>query len=209
MISVRPLEKIMDSQAKVAILRVLSCGSAQRMGGNEIARAAGFSAPSAHDALKALQAAHVVTMELIGNQHIYALNRRYRIVEKVILPMFQAEAGWKKDAGERIRGGMKDAGILEAVSSVILYGSFQKGTAKPASDLDLAVIVKKAKDLEKVEDAFLGPIAADLGVYLGVRIDSYIKSADQFRSLLKENKPPVSTMIKAYSVLYGKEPLEI
>jgi len=209
MINIRPLEKILDSQAKVAIMRVLSSGVDQRMGGSEIARVAGFSIPSTHDALKALHAASIVTMEMIGNQHVYALNRKDRIVQKVILPMFKAEGNWKKDLKERIVQGMKDAGILKAVTSVILYGSVQQGSSKPESDLDLAIIVKMPPDLEKVKDAFLGPIAADLSAYLGLRLDAYIKTAEEFSKLLKRNSPPVSTLIKAYSVLYGKEPLEV
>ena len=209
MTGVRPLEKILDAQAKVAVLRVLSSGIDRRMGGSEIARVAGFSVPSTHDALKALHAASIVTMELIGNQHVYALNLKDRIVQKVILPMFKAEANWKKDAQEKIIQGMKDARILQSVISVILYGSVQQGSAKPGSDLDLAIIVKTAPDLEKVKDAFLGPIAVDLSAYFGLRLDAYIKTAEEFRKLLKRNSPPVSTLIKAYSVLYGKEPLEV
>lgn len=209
MINVRPLEKILDSQAKVAILRVLSGGIDRHMGASDIARAVQFSIPSTHDALKALHGLSIVTMEMLGNQHVYALNRKDRIVQKIILPMFKAEGNWKKDLKERIVQVMKDAGILQTVTSVILYGSVQQGSAKPESDLDLAIIVKMTPDLEKVRDAFLGPIAADLSAYLGLRMDAYIKSAEEFSKLLKRNSPPVSTLIKAYSVLYGKEPLEI
>ncbi|MFA5259609.1 MAG: nucleotidyltransferase domain-containing protein [Candidatus Omnitrophota bacterium] len=207
MINIRPLEKILDSQTKVAILRVLSSGADRRMGGSEIARAAGFSIPSTHDSLKALHATGIVTMELFGNQHIYALNRKDRIVQKVILPMFKAEGNWKKDARDRIVQGMKETGVLTLVVSVILYGSVQQGSAKPGSDLDIAVIVKN--DLGKVKDAFLGPIAADFAAYFGMRLDAYIKTAEEFSKMLKRNSPPVSTLMKAYSVLYGKEPLEI
>lgn len=207
MTNVRPLEKILDSQTKVAILRVLSSGVDRRMGGSEIARAAGFSIPSTHDSLKALHAAGIVMMELLGNQHVYALNRKDRIVQKVILPMFKAEGDWKQDAKERIVQGMKDAGVLRSVVSVILYGSVQQGSAKPGSDLDIAVIVKN--DLGKVQDAFLGSISADFAAYFGMRLDAYIKTAEEFSKMLKRNSPPVSTLMKAYSVLYGKEPLEI
>ncbi|HSV43609.1 MAG TPA: nucleotidyltransferase domain-containing protein [Candidatus Bathyarchaeia archaeon] len=207
MTNVRPLEKILDSQTKVAILRVLSSGVDRHMGGSEIARAAGFSIPSTHDSLKALHAAGIVMMELLGNQHVYALNRKDRIVQKVILPMFKAEGDWKQDAKERIVQGMKDAGVLRSVVSVILYGSVQQGSAKPGSDLDIAVIVKN--DLGKVQDAFLGSISADFAAYFGMRLDAYIKTAEEFSKMLKRNSPPVSTLMKAYSVLYGKEPLEI
>jgi predicted nucleotidyltransferase len=209
MITVRSLEKILDSQTKIAILRVLASGIVRRMGGSEIARAAGFSVPSTHDSLKALHAAGIVMMERIGNQHVYILNHKDRIVQKVIVPMFKTEGDWKKDAGERIIQGMKDGGILQSVVSVILYGSMQRGDAKPGSDMDLAVVVRKGVDLEKVKDVFLGMVAADLGGYFAIKVDVYIKSSDEFRVLLKGNKPPVSTLMKAYSTLYGKEPLEI
>ena len=206
---VRPLEKILDSEAKVAILRVLSTGVDRHMGGSEIARSAGFSIPSTHDSLKALHAVGVVTMELLGNQHVYALNRKDRIVHKVILPMFKADGNWKKDLKERVVHGMQDASILQSVISVILYGSVQQGSAKQGSDLDLAIIARSAADLPSVREAYLGPIAQDLSAYIGMRLDAYIKTSEEFSKMLKRNSPPVSTLMKAYSVLYGKEPLEI
>ncbi len=207
--NVRPLEKILDSQAKVAILRVLSSGVNRRMGGSDIARSAGFSVPSSHDALKALHAMGLVTMELLGNQHVYALNRKDRIIQKIILPMFKAEGGWKKDLKEKLTQGMREAGILSSVASVILYGSVQRGEAKPRSDLDLAIIVKMSANTVEVRDAFLGPIAAEIAAYCGMRLDVYIKSTREFSEMLKRNSPPLSELMKAYSVLYGKEPLEI
>ena len=209
MTDLRPLEKILDSQTKVALLRVLSSGVDRRMGGSEIARVAGFSVPSTHDALKALHTAGVVTMELLGNQHVYAMNRKDRIVQKIILPMFKSEGGWRKDLKEKLIKGMRGAGILLSVDSVILYGSVQQGSAKSGSDLDLAIIVKQTGDQVKVREAFLGPIAADIAAYFGMRLDAYIKSAREFSEMLKRNSPPLSELMKAYSVLYGKEPLEI
>ena len=209
MINSRPLEKILDSQIKVAIMRVLSSGVDRRMGGSEIARATGFSIPSTHDSLKALYAVGVVTMELLGNQHVYALNRKDRIVQKIILPMFKAEGNWRKDIKEKIVQGMKDAGILQSVVSVILYGSVQQGSAKPGSDLDLAVLVKSAANLQRVRESFMGPLAQDFAAYFGMRLDPYIKTAEEFSKMLKRNSPPISTLMKAYAVLYGKEPLEI
>ena len=209
MINEHPLENILDSRVKMAILRVLSSGADRRLGGSEIARMIGFSVPSTHDALKVLHTARVVTMELFGNQHVYALNRKDRIVQKIILPMFKVEVSWKKDVKDRVIQGMKAASILQSVVSVILYGSIQRGDAKPGCDLDLAVIVKASGDTVKVRDAFLGSIAADFEVYFGLKLDAYIKTAEEFSAMLKRNSPVTAEVIKAYSVLYGKEPLEI
>lgn len=207
--NVRPLEKVLDSQAKVAILRVLASGVDRHMGGSDIARSAGFSIPSTHDALKALLAMGVVTMELLGNQHVYAINCKDRIVSKIILPMFKVEGGWRKDLKEKLILGMRAAGILLSVDSVILYGSVQQGSAKSGSDLDLAIIVKQSGDMVKVREAFLGPIAVEIAAYFGMRLDAYIKSAREFGEMRKRKSPPISDLMKAYSVVYGKEPLEI
>ncbi len=75
----------------------------------------------------------VNALELFGNQHVYALNRKDRIVRKIILPMFNVEASWKKDVNGRV--------ILSA--------------------------------------------------------------------MLKRKSPVMADVMKAYSVLYGKEPLEM
>jgi hypothetical protein len=42
-----------------------------------------------------------------------------------------------------------------------------------------------------------------------VHLDAYIKTKEEFRVRLKKNLSPISTLMKAYSVIYGKEPLEI
>jgi predicted nucleotidyltransferase len=209
MIKVRPLENILDSGLKIAILRVLSSGTDRRLGGSEIARLAGFSVPSTHEALKGLHTARVVTMELFGNQHVYALNLKDRIVQKIILPMFKADADWKRDFKERIIKGLKDAGAMHAIVSLILHGSIQREDAKPGCDLDLAVIVKGAGDLPKVKDVFRGPIASDFKDYFALPVDAYIKTAEEFSTMLKRKSPVTAEVMKSYSVLYGKEPLDI
>lgn len=209
MINVHPLENILDSETKIAILRVLSYGADRRLGGSEIARMTGFSVPSTHDALKVLNAARVVTMELLGNQHVYALNRADRIVQKIILPMFKVEADWKKDLKERIIKGIKEAGAMQAIVSLILHGSIQRGDAKPGCDLDLAVIVKGAGDLAKVKEVFLGAISLDIEAYFGLKLDAYIKTAEEFGAMLKRKSPVTAEVMKAYAVLYGRDPLEL
>jgi predicted nucleotidyltransferase len=87
------------------------------------------------------------------------------------------------------------------------YGSIEKGTAGKGSDV--AVVVSKTADIKAVVDVFISIIMPKFKSYFGVQLDSYIKSSSEFRGRLKKNLPPVSTLMKSYTTLYGKEPLEV
>ena len=169
----------------------------------------GYSVPSTHESLKDLHSRNILTLEIIGKQHIYALNENDRIVRKIIRPMFKAESGVKEEIRDFLLSEMKKAGIRKRLVSLILYGSAQKGAAIKGSDVDIAVILSNAADVARVTDIFVSTIAPQFRAYFGVQLDFYVKSAADFRGRLKKNLPPVSTLIKSYSVLYGKEPLEV
>jgi predicted nucleotidyltransferase len=124
--------------------------------------------------------------------------------------MFAAESNIKNEIRDFLLKEFKRTKIRSKIISLILYGSMQTDTAKKGSDIDIAVVVvSRAADLNLVENAFLSEIAPRFKTYFGVQMDSYIKSAAEFKKRLKKNQPPVSTLMKSYSVLYGKEPLEI
>lgn len=203
------IEEIVDSPSKVAILRLFITRKNLKATGRQIAKLIGYSAPSTHDSLKSLHGSNILKLDIIGKQHIYALNEDDRIVQKIIRPMFTAESNVKNEIRDFLLKESRRAKIMVKIVSLILYGSIQSGTAKKGSDVDIAVVVSKSAHMEQIEDIFLSGIAAKFRTYFGVRLHPYIKSAAEFKERLKKNQPPVSTLMKSYSVLYGKEPLEI
>ena len=203
------ISEILDSPSKIAILRVLASRKGLKATGREIARLSGYSVPSTHESLKDLHARNILHLEIIGKQHIYALNEEDRIVQKIIRPMFETESGIKEDIRNFLSEEIRKTGLKQTIVSLILYGSAQKDTAQNGSDVDIAVVVGKMADVERVSDVFISKIIERFKAYFGTQLDPYIKSATEFRGRLKKNLPPVSTLMKAYSVLYGKEPLEI
>ncbi|MBF0511582.1 MAG: nucleotidyltransferase domain-containing protein [Candidatus Omnitrophica bacterium] len=203
------IDEIIASPCKAAILRVMTSRQGFKATGRQIALLAGFSAPSTHECLKYLHARNVLLLEVIGKQHIYALNEADRLVQKVIRPMFKAVSSIKEEIGSFIVKEMKREGVQKSVAAVFLYGSVQKGKAVTGSDVDVAVVVAKASNVESVSQALVLTIAPRFKSYFGAQLDPYVKSTDEFRGMLKKNQPPVSTLIKSYSVLYGKEPLEV
>jgi len=209
MVKTFQIEEIVNSPSKVAILRLFTSRKNFRATGRQIAKLIGYSAPSTHDSLKDLHGRNILKLDIIGKQHIYTLNEEDRIVQKIIRPMFIAESNIKNEIREFILKELKRTKIKAKIVSLILYGSMQTETAKRGSDIDIAVVVPKAAGLRSVEDAFLSEIAPKFKTYFGAQLDPYIKSAIEFKERLKKNQPPVSTLMKSYSVLYGKEPLEI
>ncbi len=203
------IHEVIDSPSKVAILRVLASRKGLKATGREIAKLAGFSVPSTHDSLKALHERNILNLEIIGKQHIYSLNEDDRLVQKIIRPMFAAEGGIKDEICNFLLTEIKKAGIKREIVSLILYGSAQRGLAVKNSDVDVAVIVDRLANVSKVEDIFISTIQPRFKAYFGVQLDPYVKAASEFRDFLKKNLPPVSTLIKSYSVLNGKEPLEV
>jgi predicted nucleotidyltransferase len=203
------IDDIIASPCKVGILRALVVRRGFRATGRAIARLIGFSAPSTHEALKALHAGNILTLEAVGRQHIYSLNEDDRLVRKLIRPMFEAEGGLKDEIRGFIVKEMEHSSIRKAVAAVYLYGSLQKGAAVQGSDVDIAVVVHRAAQVERVAEAFVATIAPRFRAYFGAQLDPYVKSAGEFRDLLKKQRPPVSTLVRSYSVLVGREPLEV
>ena len=203
------ISEIIDSPSKLAILRVLSSRKGFKATGREIAKLSGFSVPSTHESLKSLHDRNILHLEIIGKQHIYTLNEEDRLVQKIIRPMFEAENGIKNEIRDFLLDEIKKVGVKQKIISLILFGSVQKGTAVKGSDIDVAIIVHKASDAKQVANIFISTIASKFKSYFGVQLDPYVKSALEFRDRLRKNLPPVSMLMKSYSVLYGKEPLEI
>jgi len=209
MVTTFQVEDIVDSPSKLAILRVFASHRGLKATGRQIAKLVGYSAPSTHDSLKNLHERNILKLDIIGKQHIYTLNEGDRIVQKIIRPMFAAESNFKNEIRDFLLDEFKKNKIKAKIASLILYGSVQTEKAKKGSDVDVAVVVSQALDLRQVEDVFLSKITQRFKTYFGVQVDPYIKSAAEFRDRLRKNKSPVSTLMKSYSVLYGKEPLEM
>lgn len=204
------LDTILDSRTKVKIIRLFISRTPDfRSSGREIAKLIKVSPPATHTALKELHSQNILNLEIIGRQHIYSLNTKDRMVRDMLTPIFKKELSFNKDIKTFLLSKIKESGITQKISSLVLYGSLQRGQAGPGSDIDVAVVVKNKKDLQNVEDKFINEIAVQFHEYFGVHLDAYIKPKDKFVKRLKRRLPPVSTLIKSYSVVFGKDPLEL
>ncbi|HPN87855.1 MAG TPA: nucleotidyltransferase domain-containing protein [Candidatus Omnitrophota bacterium] len=203
------INEIVDSPSKLAILRIFCSRKGFKATGREIAKLCGYSVPATHESLKNLNSRNILNLEVIGKQHIYTLNEEDRFVRKVIRPLFESEGNIKDEIRDFLLKELKSAGVKQKIVSLIFYGSAQRNEAGKNSDADVFVVVKKSVDVKSVSDVFVSVVMGKFKSYFGIQLDPYIKSAADFRSQLKKNLPPVSTLMKSYIVLYGKEPLEV
>jgi predicted nucleotidyltransferase len=202
------LNSILNSEIKIRIIRLFaSRGVGYQATGREIARLVETTAPTAHAALKDLYAYHILNYVISGRNHLYSLNRETRSVKEILLPMLQKENDFKKDAFKFILGLLKENKSINRIISIIFYGSQQKEKSNESSDIDIAVIVRGNSDKKIIEDLFIENIISPFYNYFGVSLDTYIKTRKDFTDRLRKDLPPVSALMKSYSVIYGEDPL--
>lgn len=168
-----------------------------------------MSAPAVHAALKDLFNQDVLTMEIIGKQHIYSLNSKNRVVKDILEPSFKKELSLQEDIKHFLLKKFGESGIKRKIESLILYGSLQRAKATGTSDVDIAVIVKDKEDAKDIEDKIVGDISRQFKEYFGLNLDAYIKSEAEFINRIEKKLPPVSSLMESYSVFFGKDPKEL
>jgi predicted nucleotidyltransferase len=203
------LDIILNTKTKVKIIRLfVSRTDDFRSSGREIAKWIKVSPPATHTALKELYNQSILNLEVIGKQHIYSLNNKNRIVKDILKPSFKKELSIKEDIKHFLNKKIEEEKIKHKLSSLILYGSLQRRRTTGLSDVDIAVIVKYKRDVKEIEDKFIENIGIEFSEYFGVHLDAYVKSKDGFVYRMKKHLPPVLSLMKSYSVIFGEDPLE-
>ncbi len=206
----KALDNILDMPSKVKILRLFASKRGDFIaGGREIARLAGISPPAAHAALKELYSAGVLKRNISGRQHLYSLNMENRNVKSIIIPAFRKELSARKDIIKFLKERIKFYGLKNKILSLVIYGSFQRRSSDESSDVDVAVVLKKNASRREVEDYFIEKISAEFYDRFAVHLDAYVKGNREFMKLLKNNLPPVSTLLESYDVVYGTDPMDM
>ena len=205
----KSLDSILNTNAKVKIIRLFTSHLEDFMAsGREISRAISVTAPATHTALKELYEQGILKREIKGKFHLYRLNTKSRIVKAILVPAFRKENSFLKDAVSFIVQALRKNKIANKLSSVVLYGSQYTKKATLESDIDIAVVVKNAKDIKTIEDIFIEKISSEFEEYFQIRIDTYIKTKKEFISRLKKKLSPVASLMKSYSVIYGEDPID-
>lgn len=204
------LDKILNTNSKIKIIRLfISRRQDFIASGRQIARMVKISPPAVHVALKDLYNQNVLKREIIGRQHLYSINNNNRVVKNILVPTFTGEFSIKGDIINFLKRQIVVNKLRKNILSIILYGSFQMGETEQTSDVDIAIIVTTTRSQLQIERIFIEKISEKFYDQFGIHLDTYIKTKTEFLNRLKKNLPPVSTLIQSYSVIYGKDPIDL
>ncbi len=139
----QPLQDILSSSAKVAVLRVF-CEANSPLSGRETVRRARISYGPGWAALQDLVRSGVLIKRDLGRASAYELRDPDGALLQALRGLFDTE----RARSEQITDDL-GAGLPEALS-IILYGSEARGEAKAGSDTDILIVVEeKTSDLEE------------------------------------------------------------
>jgi len=204
------LDGVLGSRTKLRILRLFASRTeAFTASGREIAKWTALSPPAAHAALKDLLDRKVLKREILGNQHLYSLDRSGRIVRDILMPAFRREGGLKEDIRNFLLRRIEDAEAADLIVSLVLYGSLAMGKTHVASDCDIAVVAIHPKAKERLEKLFQDEIIGEFNSEFGIHLDPYVQTIEEFRTKMKNKRSPISTLMLGYEIILGKDPIEI
>lgn len=201
------LNKILDNEAKIKILRFLVKTSGQ-WNGRQIAREIGAAPATTHKALKSLSKEGVLTLRNVGKTHLYNLNEKTYLVSDLLRPLFVKEDKVLNSIIETIRRKINISSVKEDITSVSLFGSVSLAKERPSSDIDLAVIIRNAKSRQKTEGLF-EEIDKEISSKFGNTVSPYINTETEFRAKHKKKLAVIKKILANNKRIYGKEVKEI
>jgi len=200
---VNSLESILGQVSKIRVLRFLA-NTGMEFNGQEIASAVGLSHVQVHAVLKELNRRDVVGMRRVGKAILYRLNPKNELVRKIIIPLFEKEAGLKNMLSDTLIKYLK----RPAPKSVILFGSFASGEARPDSDIDVLIVASRKEDVGALDESLK---RAEVGITAGFgnRLAPIVMHEAEFKKRFKRKDKFVLNIARQGSVIFGKTINEI
>lgn len=191
------LDNVFNTWSNIAVLRVLN---RVRIGlsGREIAKQAKMSAPSCLDALSSLENLNIVIRHRGGREHLFFLNREHYIVQKIIIPSFNAEKKFPTDIYNYI-----EEKLQKYSTSLIVFGSTARKEEVIDSDFDLCVVYDDSKLKGKIEQIIITESETLFKKY-GILLSTFYITEKEFIKRAKSQRPPVKEILKDGLVISGK-----
>lgn len=90
--------------------------------------------------------------------------------------------------------------------AIVLFGSYAKGTAHQASDVDLLVIARRLPR-GRARDALLQNQFDDLVIETGISVMPILMTYDELRREIRHLGPLLFGVVTGYRIVWGKLPL--
>lgn len=146
-----PLTGLLGSAGNVRVLRSLAADRAPQSA-PQLAATAGLTPQGARGVLDALARQRVVKVHGSRRMQLYQLNAAHPLASS-LASLFQDEQRRWDGLMESIRGIIERHGV--AVTAAWLYGSVARGEDSPASDVDIALVVRSHAVADQVREALM------------------------------------------------------
>ncbi len=197
-----PLDKILDNESKIKVLRFLFKTNAE-WNGRQIAKEIGASPATTHKALRELNKEGILSLHNIGKTHVYMLNQGNFAVVNMLKPLFVSEDKLMAYILGIIRKKAAASNIKNGIFSVALFGSVSARKDNAASDIDLIVIVRDTK-IKAAAKFLFEEIDKMISKEFGNTVSAYINTETEFRSKYKKGVAIARNIIKENRLIYGE-----
>jgi len=198
----KPLDTILNTEAKTRILRFL-CRTNAEWNGSQIAREIGITPAATHAALSALEREGVLELRNMGKTHVYRLKEDSFLVSNLLKPLFAKEDKILDTIIGMIKRKILSSKAKKEIISAALFGSVTVRKERPASDIDIAVIVENAKAKAVIENLF-NEVDAKVSKEFGSTISPYINTRAEFKAKHKKGLGVIKSILKSHTPIYGE-----
>ena len=202
----QPLNKILNNETKVKVLRFLYSNDIE-WSGRRIAREIQISPATCHKALQELYSEGILLLHNVGKTYLYQFNHENYVAKELLHPLFKKEERLLKVISRLLRDEFSEK-VKERIVSIALFGSVEKREDRPDSDIDLLVLVARAKDKERIEKAFDNFNEKTLRLF-GKIVSPYIESVSGFRRKYRQGLPVVEEIVQSHKLISGKSLREV
>ncbi len=199
-----PLDKILNNEVKVKLLRFL-CKTEAEWSGRQIAQEIKVSPAAAHKALRELNNERVLLLRSVGKSYLYSLNRESLVTSELLKPLYEKESKIPDEVYEAIVRNVSSL-VINNIVSIAVFGSIKRRKERPTSDIDILVVVKNPGNKREVEEDF-GKVNEKIMSRFGNTVSAYLQTLEEFNSKYKKKVPLIKNILKSHNLLFGK-PLE-
>jgi predicted nucleotidyltransferase/biotin operon repressor len=196
-----PLDKILNNEVKVKILRFL-CKTEAEWSGRQIAQEIKVSPAACHKALRELYNEGLLLLRNIGKSYLYRLNTENLLVSDILKPLYEREGKIPEEIYEGIVRNISFP-VINDIVSIAVFGSVKRRKERPTSDIDLLVLIKDSESKRKVEEDF-GKVNQKIMSRFGNTISPYVQTVEEFNLKYKKNLSITKNILKSHRLLFGK-----
>jgi len=186
------IEEILDTEAKVRIMKFLSKFPDMQFQAIEVARRSGVSVSRASECLKDLADKGILESRKIGKGYLFKVNKS-NYLTRIILETFEKEKGFVEIIAKDFVSRVKTLGKIE---SIVLFGSALK-ELKIGSDIDFLIVSEYPMD-----ESIIYKIDSELTEKYGFPVSSILMTVEELKR--KSSEGFVIDVIASGKILFGK-----